>query len=621
MARLIFIFILFFIHEGVLFTLRFLWLFFFPQPEWTIRFFNFIYFDIASFLIFFLPLSMVIWLASERFLKRFSFPITFFLFFLPFYLFTFLNTADVIYYTTAQKRMTYELFSLTGDLLQYTGTIFRDYFFWFLGIFLTDVVVSYLIYRLLQRIKKMSLRYRIINVFLFLGISLFLVRGGFRYKPITPTKAYEGVSVFWGNWHLNTGYVLAHYILAEKEEKIRWHPEEEAVKISREYAFSPKTDKRFLSEEYPLFKETRIETSEKKYNIVLIILESFSVPYLDQGNTPFFDSLKHEGIYFENYYANAVRSIEAIPALFSGVPNLFDFSFIGSPYALNSTPDVGSFLQSEGYKTAFFHGARRGSMGFEEYLKAHGIEEYYGKEDFPDYKNPKYFDGTWGIYDNYFMEFFREKIVSFKEPFFASYFSLSNHHPFKLPDKNQGDYRATLRFTDSVLRRFFEKIRTWKGFENTIFLITADHYTRFGENYLNFPEQHQVPFLIYAPHLFSPGKITYPVSHINLLPTLIDILGLKTHYSSFVPSGLDSLAKHFALFRHSESLILVRDSGAVERLRHNKRFFLFRKTGLKNWKRTDSLPELKKPDELLELLSQAEHNLILSGKFFPNKRK
>ncbi len=361
-------------------------------------------------------------------------------------------------------------------------------------------------------------------------------------------------------------------------------------------------------------KQTLPRTPEKKYNIVLIILESFSVPYLEKGDTPFFDSLKNEGIYFENYFANAVRSIEAVPALLSGVPNLFNFSFIGSPYAMHKTPDVGKILKKKGYHTSFFHGARKGSMGFDEYLKAHGISEYYSGEDFPKHKNPEYFDGTWGIYDNYFMDFFLQKIQSFPQPFFTTFFSLSNHHPFKLPpsfSKKQGDFHTTLRFTDNTLREFFRKIRQWKGFKNTIFFITADHFTRFQNEDITYPEQHRVPFLIYAPYLLAPRKISYAVSHINFLPTLIDILNLNIEHAGFAPSGLDPSARHYALFQHGNHYIFIRDSVGLEKNKFTgKVSFLLRKN--RRWR---NIPRNTLSPKILEALVQSQHNVILQDKF------
>ena len=114
------------------------------------------------------------------------------------------------------------------------------------------------------------------------------------------------------------------------------------------------------------------------------------------------DSLMSTGLVLENAYANGVRSIEALPAITASLPSLFQDPFITSSYANNSFSSIAELLKNEGYKTSFFHGGERGTMGFYEFSKKADFETYYGKEE---YNNSADDDNSWGIYDEPFFQF------------------------------------------------------------------------------------------------------------------------------------------------------------------------------------------------------------------------
>src|SRR5690606_35786309 len=244
-----------------------------------------------------------------------------------------------------------------------------------------------------------------------------------------------------------------------------------------------------LEKIYPVIHHPKDSTEFKKLNVVVLILESFGKEHVGalnkdinngtyKGYTPFLDSLIGESYTFNRSYANGRKSIDALPSVITGIPSVGE-PFVLSIYSGNKTTSLAKLLGDEGYETAFFHGAPNGSMGFSAYTQLAGIKHYFGKDE---YSNDKDFDGIWGIWDEPFMQFMADKLTEMPEPFFASFFSLSSHHPFKVPEKYQGVFpkgplplHEPVGYTDYALRQFFEKAKKAPWFENTLFVLCADH--------------------------------------------------------------------------------------------------------------------------------------------------
>ena len=94
-------------------------------------------------------------------------------------------------------------------------------------------------------------------------------------------------------------------------------------------------------------------------------------------------------------------------------------------------------LQKEGYHTSFFHGAKNGSMYFDQFMRTAGVKEFFGLNEYP---NQDDYDGTWGIWDEPMLQWMSSKLNGFKQPFFSSIFSLTSHHPFVVPVKYRDQF-------------------------------------------------------------------------------------------------------------------------------------------------------------------------------------
>lgn len=298
----------------------------------------------------------------------------------------------------------------------------------------------------------------------------------------------------------------------------------------------------------------------QKKNVVVLIVESFGREYigalnrdLEQGRyrgyTPCVDSLIARSVTFSHSYCNGRKSIDGMSSILSSIP-MFVEPFFLTPAAMNDLGGMASMLRDEGYQTAFFHGAQRGSMGFQAFATKTGFQQYYGREDFDDdhrFGGDKDFDGTWAIWDEPFLQYYATKMGEMRQPFMTALFTASSHHPFVIPDKYKKQFpeeslviHKCIRYTDQAIGKFFQTASRQPWFRNTIFVITSDH-----TNLSNHAEYQTdlggfcSPIIIYTPDGSLQPTIEDKVAQqIDILPTVMGLLHYPKSYCAF---GIDVL--------------------------------------------------------------------------------
>lgn len=297
-------------------------------------------------------------------------------------------------------------------------------------------------------------------------------------------------------------------------------------------------------------------------NVVIIILESFAREYVGsfnhdlengkyEGYTPFIDSLISVGLTFDVSLANGKKSIDAMPSILASVPSL-ETPYTISHYANNKINGLPELLKRKGYYTAFFHGAPNGSMGFDSFANVAGFDDYFGLDQYP-YKTD--FDGMWGVWDEPFFQFFAEKMDGFRQPFMTSIFSVSSHHPFKVPEKYEGKFKKgpapiveVVGYTDFALHELFNTIEKSPWFKNTLFVITADHtnesiHPEFQNNFGSYC----VPVIFFKPGSNLKGiKKKRIAQQIDIMPTILSFLNFDGEYIAFGNNLLDESYESFA---------------------------------------------------------------------------
>ena len=311
----------------------------------------------------------------------------------------------------------------------------------------------------------------------------------------------------------------------------------------------------------------------------MVIVEGLSSSYVGAENpdsdlTPFIDRLARSGLHFPNFYAAGRRSVFALPALFAGVPGLMDEAVFNSPYQGNSFFGLGHTLQEYGYRTAFFHGARNGSMGLDYASKMVGFQEYFGKNEFESWPGARKedYDGDWGIFDEPFLGFAADQLGGFQEPFAAVIFTLTTHQPYPIPKKYEREFpperdpmARCVRYLDRSLSGFFESARKKPWFRNTLFIITADHtHSSTGMVHPDVLQQYHIPLILYHPSRqladADTGKVGYQG---DLAPTVLDYLGIEPRKKTVFGRSLFRDSPGVAMYRSSGVYVLVQNDFVV----------------------------------------------------------
>ena len=299
------------------------------------------------------------------------------------------------------------------------------------------------------------------------------------------------------------------------------------------------------------------ELSHKGKNVVILIVESMGKEYIGslnpdleggryKGYMPFIDSLVSKSLTFKHSYANGRISMDAMPSILSGLPMMVEPFFL-TPASLNDVDGISSMLDREGYNTAFFHGGHNISMGFSAYAHSIGYKHYYGLDEYcqsPNYGGMDDWDGKWAIWDEPFLQFTLDGIQGMREPFLATVFTASSHHPYNVPEqyrdslKDEGGQpiHKCVRYTDLSLRRFFERASREPWYRNTIFVLVADHTNQAThDTYKTDLGLYSIPIIFYAPD----GSITPAVrddviaQQTDITPTLLHLLGYEKPYLAF----------------------------------------------------------------------------------------
>lgn len=287
----------------------------------------------------------------------------------------------------------------------------------------------------------------------------------------------------------------------------------------------------------PVLEFAGNDTLTQKPNVVVVIMESMSREfngYLTgkKTYTPFLDSLMEQSLVFTHAFANGKRSIEATPTVTSSIPSFMESAYISSAYSNNRLMGLGELMKSMGYSTTFFHGATNGSMAFDSFTKAHGFDRYYGRKEFGD---DRFHDGTWGIFDEEFFQFWIGILDKEKQPFFCTHFTLTAHSPYPMPEKYKNVFTGgptpmhnSQRYADFALKRFFEVASTKPWFKNTWFVFVADHTSDSNEEeYENAYGRYRVPLFIYKQNSPLKGKREQVVQQTDIMPTVLELAGYK----------------------------------------------------------------------------------------------
>lgn len=465
-----------------------------------------------------------------------------------------MNGMDFVYYRFIDKRATADVFK-TFENESNLGKLFFRFLFDYWPATLFTIFLWLLMINFYNRVKPEKpspdnrIAYYAINILMIpviIALVIGAARGGYKHstRPITISNA-------------------ARYVNS---------PRDVAIVLNTPFSFFRTFDKKALAR-YKFFEDEKVNKlynphykpsgrkTFTKDNVVIIILESFAREYIGslnrdleggkyEGYTPFIDSLISVSLSFDVSLANGKKSIDAMPSILASVPSL-ETPYAISHYANNEINGLPELLRRKGYYTAFFHGAPNGSMGFDSFAKVAGFNDYFGLDQYPSKTD---FDGMWGVWDEPFFKFFAKKMDGFSEPFMTAIFSVSSHHPFKVPEQYKGVFKTgpapiceVVGYSDFALHEFFNEIEKSPWFGNTLFVITADHtnesiHPEFQNNFGSYC----VPVILFKPGSNMKGIKPRIAQQIDIMPTVLNFLNFDEEYIAFGNNLLDDTYESFA---------------------------------------------------------------------------
>ena len=452
------------------------------------------------------------------------------------------NFVDIIYYRFSQVRSTKATLDLLAD--ESNKKALFEHFTWeywyVIFIYLACCICWIWLYTLVKvkpAVVKNAKAYFVSSAIVFVAVLVLMVggiRGDYKHstRPINMVDAYKHVVIpNQGDIILNTPFAIFR-TLSSNSFKLEHFTTADYINVNI------KPIKQYTS------------TPAAKPNVVVIILESVAREFWGSMNrdakipgfksyTPFLDSLSDSSLIFTNAYANGRQSIHAMSSVLAGIPS-FQTAFTSSPYAKQKIQSLVSICDSMGYQTSFFHGAANGSMGFEGFGNILGMKNYYGRTE---YNNDKDFDDIWGIWDEPFFQFMGKTLGTQKQPFMATLFTLSSHDPFKIPAKYKNSFKGgplaidkCVQYTDYSLREFFNYAKTKTWYNNTIFVITADHTNQTYYPAYNKPvNRFAVPILFYSANKAYnlKGVRTDIAQQMDIYPSIVSMIGYNKPFRSW----------------------------------------------------------------------------------------
>jgi phosphoglycerol transferase MdoB-like AlkP superfamily enzyme len=281
----------------------------------------------------------------------------------------------------------------------------------------------------------------------------------------------------------------------------------------------------------------------RRLNVVLVSVESLGAEFLGaygnpKGLTPNLDRLAKESLWFSRVYATGNRTVRGMEALSLALPPTPGQSIVRRPHN-EELFSLGSVFEDDGYSAFFAYGGYALFDNLGPYFDANDYR-IVDRSDIPSSRIE--FENIWGVadehlYDQVIDQIDRAKQQSPQKPLFIHVMTTSNHRPYTYPpgriDIPSGSGRdGAVKYSDYAIGRFIEAARKKPWFDDTVFVLTADHGAN-ARGTMRIPvDKYLIPVFVYSPKNVRPQRVDRLMSQIDIPPTLLGLLDF-TYFSKF----------------------------------------------------------------------------------------
>lgn len=379
---------------------------------------------------------------------------------------------------------------------------------------------------------------------LIILLLLFGVRSSISDSPANLGTAAFSEDTLVNELALNSSYSVAYatYNFFSQVQNLDRHyghmESDEIVRRVRQQMQLPMNA--FDDPQFPLVHtQVPAVTLDRPRNLVIILAESLSAEFIGSlGGLPLspqFDALSQQGILFSNLFATGKRTNRGLESVVTGALPIPLISAIKLRLAQSNFFTLPSLLKAHDYRTSFLYGGDANFDNMRRFLSYNGVDQFIEGADIDNAQ----FRNHWGVSDGDIFstanDLFRQQAL-LKQPFASIILTLSNHEPFDFPESDFELYEQppftqnnVAKYADHALGEFFKQARKEAYFNNTVFLIVADHGVEIRARGLIPAAKYHIPALIIAPDI-EPQRIDKLASQIDLPPTVLGLLGITTRH-------------------------------------------------------------------------------------------
>ena len=311
-----------------------------------------------------------------------------------------------------------------------------------------------------------------------------------------------------------------------------------------------------------------------RLNVVLVSSESFGAEFSrlygsDRDLTPNFDRFAAKGLWFSNAYASGTRTVRGLEAFTSSIPPIPTVSILRRP-GNEHVATWGAVMRSLGYQTSFLYGGYGYFDNMNYFFGSNGFDTI-DRRSIPNVR----FENIWGVSDEDLFDRsldYLDSLHAAGQPFFSIIMTTSNHKPFTfrsglesigIPAEG-GGRAAGVRYADFALGQFLQKAAARAWFDDTIFVVAADHGARvYGAEQIPL-KTYEIPLMMYAPKHIRPRRVQALMTQIDIAPTVLGLLGLPYEAPFFGQDALNTPPRsRVALFNHNHDVAIYRDGRIV----------------------------------------------------------
>ncbi len=379
------------------------------------------------------------------------------------------------------------------------------------------------------------------GILLLFGAALILpLRGGWQLAPLNQSSVYYSLKPHPNLCAVNPVWNFFHSLSLDLDESVnpyRYLQDAEAEGIRKQIFTATEPS-------IPLLRNS------DSLNVVLIIWESFTQKAVDARRggtdiTPRFNAMRREGLYFSNLYASGDRTDKGIVAILSGYPAQPTTSIVKIPQKARTLPCLPRSLSGNGRQGHFYYGGELEFANMKSYLLGSGFATFTEKADFPTNQ----LNSKWGAHDGAVALRIQQDLSGLRQPYFLTWLTLSSHEPYETPvppvitgRSDEDQFLNSLHYTDSIVGRLVDHLRSLPSWKNTLVVVVADHGHRLPRSDDRFSD-FRIPMLWLGGALIPRDSVISSRCAQTDLPTTL-LAQLRLPHDKFRWSG-DALSAGF----------------------------------------------------------------------------